>query len=144
MRKILCGMLVLAFIFSSMVMQTLAYHSGDREILYYSFSYGDGEMGQSSSSSMKRLYDRQWVVSVTSRKNNKYDITYGMIDNNATEWYNAIVSNVAREAGTGNFGSTYFSSETVGWYLYLGALIDERDLDAGVKTSGQWSTDAAK
>lgn len=93
---------------------------------------------------MKRLYNRQWVVSVNSRANNRYAITYGMLDNNATEWDYALVSNTTSRSGTGNFGSTYYSSSSIGSRLYLGALINYNDVNRGVETSGQWSTDAAK
>lgn len=121
-----------------------AYTDGDREVLYYDFHIGTDELVGCSSSSMKRLYNRQWVVSVTSRANNRYAITYGMIDNNASEWDISLVSNTTSRSGTGNFGSTYYSSSSIGSRLYLGALINYNDVNRGVETSGQWSTDAAK
>lgn len=143
-KKILSSILVSAFLLSAMTMPVFAYSDGDREVQYYDFKISTYEMVGCSSSSMKRLYDRQWVVTVSSRANNSYGITYGMINNNATEWYNALVSRTTTKSGTGNFGSTYYNADSVGSYLYLGALIDERDVNKGVKTNGQWSTDAAK
>lgn len=38
----------------------------------------------------------------------------------------------------------YPSSSSIGSRLYLGALINFNDVNRGVKTSGQWSTDAAR
>ena len=108
------------------------------------FTFGNGELVQTSSSSMKRLYNREWVVTVDSVKNNRYGITYGIFDNNASEWYNSLVSYTTGRTGTGNFGGRYYGSDTVGRYLYLGAMIDERDVNRGVVTSGQWSTDDSK
>lgn len=145
-KKIVSTMLVSAFALSAMVMSVSAYWegSGNREILYYDFKIMTDEMVGCSSSSMQRLHNREWVVTVSSRANNSYGITYGMIDNNATEWDYALVSRTTTKAGTGNFGSTYYSSDSIGSYLYLAALIDERDVNKGVKTSGQWSTDAHK
>ena len=65
--------------------------SGPSQVLYYNFTFGNGELVQTSSSSMKRLYNREWVVTVDSVKNNRYGITYGILDNNASEWYNSLV-----------------------------------------------------
>ncbi len=118
--------------------------SGPSQVLYYNFTFGNGELVQISSSSMKRLYNREWVVTVDSAKNNRYGITYGIFDNNASEWYNSLVSYTTGRTGTGNFGGRYYGSDTVGCYLYLGAMIDERDVNRGVVTSGQWSTDDSK
>jgi len=145
-KKIVSTMLASVFIFSAMAMSVSAYweESGNREILYYNFNILTDEMVGCSSSSMQRLHDREWVVTVSSRANNNYGITYAMLDNNATGWDNALVSRTTTKTGTGNFGSTYYSNDTIGYYLYLGALIDERDLNKDVKTSGQWSTDAHK
>lgn len=145
-KKIIGTILTSAFILSAMAMSVSAYWdpTGNREVLYYNFKIQADEMVGCSSSSMKRLYDREWVVTVSNRTNNSYGITYGMIGNNATEWNNALVSRTTTKSGTGNFGSTYYSSDSIGSYLYLGALIDERDLNKGVTTSGQWSTDAHK
>ncbi len=84
------------------------------------------------------------MVTVDSVKNNRYGITYGIFDNNASEWYNSLVSYTTGRTGTGNFGGRYYGSDTVGRYLYLGAMIDERDVNRGVVTSGQWSTDDSK
>ena len=143
-KKLLSAVLVSTFIIGTMAMQAFAYNDGDREVLYYNFTFGNGELVQTSSSSMKRLYNREWVVTVDSVKNNRYGITYGILDNNASEWYNSLVSYTTGRTGTGNFGGRYCGSDTVGRYLYLGAMIDERDVNRGVVTSGQWSTDASK
>lgn len=145
-KKFIGTMLASAFILSAMIMSVSAYWSpnGDREILYYNFSIQTDEMVGCSSSPMRRLYEREWVVTVSNRANNSYGITYGMIDNNATEWDNALVSWTITQSGTGDFGSTYYSRDSVGSYLYLGALIDERDLNKGVTTDGQWSADAQR
>ena len=143
-KKLLSAVLVSTFIIGTMAMQAFAYNDGDREVLYYNFTFGNGELVQTSSSSMKRLYNREWVVTVDSVKNNRYGITYGILDNNASEWYNSLVSNTTSRTGTGNFGGKYYGSDTVGRYLYLGAMIDERDVNRGVVTSGQWSTDDSK
>jgi hypothetical protein len=143
-KKLLSAVLVSTFIIGTMAMQAFAYNDGDREVLYYNFTFGNGELVQTSSSSMKRLYNREWVVTVDSVKNNRYGITYGIFDNNASEWYNSLVSYTTSRTGTGNFGGRYYGSDTVGRYLYLGAMIDERDVNRGVVTSGQWSTDASK
>ena len=143
-KKLLSAVLVSTFIIGTMAMQAFAYNDGDREVLYYNFTFGNGELVQTSSSSMKRLYNRDWVVTVDSVKNNRYGITYGILDNNASEWYNSLVSYTTSRTGTGNFGGRYYGSDTVGRYLYLGAMIDERDVNRGVVTSGQWSTDASK
>lgn len=143
-KKLLSAVFVSTFIIGTMAMQAFAYNDGDREVLYYNFTFGNGELVQTSSSSMKRLYNREWVVTVDSVKNNRYGITYGILDNNASEWYNSLVSYTTSRTGTGNFGGRYYGSDTVGRYLYLGAMIDERDVNRGVVTSGQWSTDASK
>lgn len=143
-KKLLSAVLVSTFIIGTMAMQAFAYNDGDREVLYYNFTFGNGELVQTSSSSMKRLYNREWVVTVDSVKNNRYGITYGIFDNNASEWYNSLVSYTTGRTGTGNFGGRYYGSDTVGRYLYLGAMIDERDVNRGVVTSGQWSTDDSK
>lgn len=142
--RILLSMALVVFTLTTMAGPALAYTDGDREVLYYDFDIGLGQGVGCSSSSMERLYNRQWVVSVAERANNRYAITYGMLDNNATSWDNALVSNTTSRAGTGNFGSTYYSTGTIGRNLYLGALINYNDLNRGVQTSGQWSTDAAK
>ena len=142
--KILFSMICTIAIISSLCVPAFAYSDGDREVLYYNFNIGTGELVGCSSSSMKRLYNREWVVTVSSRSNNRYTITYGMLDNNATEGDNALVSNTTSRSGTGNFGSTYPSSSSIGSRLYLGALINFNDVNRGVKTSGQWSTDAAR
>ena len=143
-KKTLSAILFLTCMIGTNSILTFAYTDGDREVKYYDFSFGSGEGATSSSSSMKRLYDREWVVTVESRANNKYAITYAMVDNNGTEWENALVSNVAKSSGTGNFGGTYYSSKTIGKKLYLGGAIDPRDINARVTSSGQWSTDAHK
>lgn len=145
-KKLVCAVLASTFILSAMTMQAFAftdYNDGDREVLYFYFYFGDGELVKLSSSSMKRLYNREWVVTVSSIKNNQYPVTYGMLDNNASEWYNSLVSYTTTRSGTGNFGGRYYGSDTVGRYLYFGAMIDERDVNRGVTISGQWSTDAA-
>ena len=143
-KKLLSAVFVSTFIIGTMAMQAFAYNDGDREVLYYNFTFGNGELVQTSSSSMKRLYNREWVVTVDSVKNNRYGITYGILDNNASEWYNSLVSYTTSRTGTGNFGGRYYGSDTVGRYLYLGAMIDERDVNRGVVTSELWSTDASK
>lgn len=143
-KKIIGAVLAVTFIVGIMTMQTFAYSDGDRKVLYHNFTLGNGELVKTSSDSMKRLYNREWVVTVQSVRNNQYAITYGIIDNNASEWYNSLVSYTTSRNGTGNFGGKYYGSDTVGSYLYLGAMIDERDVNRGVVTSGQWSTDAAK
>lgn len=89
-KRLLCAVLASTFIIGTMTMQAFAYNDGDREVLRYNFTFGNGELVQTSSSSMKRLYNREWVVTVESVKNNQYGITYGILDNNASEWYNAL------------------------------------------------------
>ena len=108
--KMLLSMLLVVCTLTALCVPAFAYQDDDREVLYYSFDIGTDELVGCSSNSMKRLYDRQWVVSVNSRANNRYAITYAMLDNNATEW---------------DF-----------------ALINTNDVNMGVRTSGQWSTDA--
>lgn len=144
MKKLFGIFVSVMFIFSAMVIGVSAYWSpnGNREILYYNFNIETDSLCGCSSSFMKRLYNREWVVTVSSRANNSYGITYGMLDNDATSWSNALVSYTTTKQGTGDFGSTYYSNDTVGWNLYLGALINTRDLNKGVSTNGQWSTDA--
>lgn len=112
--KMLFSMICAIAIVSSLCVPAFAYTDGDREVLYYDFNIGTDELVGCSSSSMKRLYNRQWVVSVTSRANNRYAITYGMLDNNASEWDISLVSNTTSRSGTGNFGSTYYSSSSIG------------------------------
>lgn len=143
-KKMLFSLICAIAVVSSLCIPAFAYTDGDREVLYYDFDIGVDERVGCSSSSMERLYNRQWVVSVADRANNRYAITYGMLDNNATSWDNALVSNTAVKSGTGNFGSTYYSTASIGARLYLGALINSKDVNRGVETSGQWSTDAAK
>lgn len=128
----------------SLSVPAFAYTDGDREVQYYNFSIGTDQGVGSSSSSMKRLYDRQWVVSVTSHSNNRYAITYGMLDNDQTEWDQAITSYTVARSGNGNFGASYPDSSSIGSYLYLGARVNDNDVNMGVLTSGQWSTDAAR
>lgn len=140
--KMLLSMLLVVCTLTALCVPAFAYQDDDREVLYYSFDIGTDELVGCSSNSMKRLYDRQWVVSVNSRANNRYAITYAMLDNNATEWDFAVVSHETSRSGTGNFGSTYPDTSTIGRYLYLGALINTNDVNMGVRTSGQWSTDA--
>ncbi len=67
-KKLLSAVLVSTFIIGTMAMQAFAYNDGDREVLYYNFTFGNGELVQTSSSSMKRLYNREWVVTVDSVK----------------------------------------------------------------------------
>jgi len=142
-KRIVSLFMAVALIAAMMVLPANAYSDGDREVLYYSYSIGSGERVGTSSSSMKRLYNREWVVSVASRQNNSYAITYGILDGRAASWDNALISRTTAKSGTGNFGSSYYNS-TVGFYCYLGALIHASDVNMGVKTSGQWSSDAAR
>ncbi len=88
MKTVISTVLVSVFALSAMVMSVWAYWegSGNREILYYDFKIMTNQMVGCSSSSMQRLHNREWVVTVSSRANNSYGITYGMINNNATEW----------------------------------------------------------
>lgn len=116
--------------------------SQNREILYYDFDFGNQVTHFGTEDSMGRLYNREWVVTVSDVDSNRYAITYGILSIYGTEWYASICSNTVSKSGTGNFGNTYFSSKTVGKQLYFGAYIDNRDMDLGVSTSGQWSTDA--
>ena len=74
--KILFSMICAIAIISSLCVPAFAYSDGDREVLYYNFNIGTGELVGCSSSSMKRLYNREWVVTVSSRSNNRYTITY--------------------------------------------------------------------
>lgn len=141
-KKILSTLLVSSFLVCSMAMQVCAYTDGDREVLYYSFDIGTNESVGCSDTSMVRLYDREWVITVSSRRNNSYAITYGMLSNNATGWDYALASRTTSQTGTGNFGSTYYNTYSIGHALYLGALINDKDVNMGVNTSGQWSTDA--
>lgn len=142
--RILLSMALVVFTLTTMAGPALAYTDGDREVLYYDFDIGIDQSVGCSSSSMERLHNREWVVSVAERANNRYAITYGMLDNNATMWESALVSNTTSRSGTGNFGSTYLGASSIGLDLYLGARINYNDLNRGVQTSGQWSTDAAK
>ena len=140
--RMMFSALLVVFAITSLCVPALAYTDGDREVLYYNFNIT--ESIATSSNNMKRLYDRQWVVTVTDRANNRYPITYGIIDNNATMWLDALVMpSLRREDGKGNFGASYYDTSSIGRYLYLSALIDDRDHDMGVRTWGQWSTDAA-
>ena len=63
--KILFSMICAIAIISSLCVPAFAYSDGDREVLYYNFNIGTGELVGCSSSSMKRLYNREWVVTVT-------------------------------------------------------------------------------
>ena len=65
--KILFSMICAIAIISSLCVPAFAYSDGDREVLYYNFNIGTGELVGCSSSSMKRLYNREWVVTVSSR-----------------------------------------------------------------------------
>ena len=65
--KILFSMICAISIISSLCVPAFAYSDGDREVLYYNFNIGTGELVGCSSSSMKRLYNREWVVTVSSR-----------------------------------------------------------------------------
>jgi hypothetical protein len=101
--KMLFSMICAIAIVSSLCVPAFAYSDGDREVLYYNFHIGTDELVGCSSSSMKRLYNRQWVVTVSSRANNRYAITYGILDNNATEWDYALVSKPSFfDAGAGD------------------------------------------
>lgn len=121
-----------------------AYTDGDRLVEYYSFNIATDNAVGVSSNSMKRLYNRQWVVSVSSRMNNSYPITYGMIRTEPTDFYSALVSNTTSKSGTGNFGSTYYNTLSVSQSLKLAALVNANDVNKNVRTNGQWSTDASK
>lgn len=143
MKLLLTALCAVALVASITTVPALAYWDNDREVLYYNYSLEPGQLiGSNLESKMKRLYDRQWVVSVASRANNRYAITYGMIRPIATMWNNALVSRTTSQAGTGNFGGTYRDTSSIGTYLTLGAHIDVNDLNRGVRTNGQWSTDA--
>lgn len=141
-KKIISTILLAVFLVSAIPISAFAYDDGGREVLYYSFTMGNGSLVSRSDSSMKRLYNREWVVTVSSRSNNSYGITYAMLNGLNTQWEWALESYTTTQAGTGNFGATYPDTSTVGAYLYLGALINYNDLNKGVTTSGQWSTDA--
>lgn len=148
MKKIklfLASICAVALVASITSVPALAYSDNGREVLYYNFSLESGQwVGSNLNSKMKRLYNRQWVVSVTSRANNRYAITYGMIRPVATSWDNALASRTSSHVGTGNFGGSYPNTSTIGQYLTLGALVNINDVSRGVRTSGQWSTDAAQ
>ena len=139
---ILSAILVAASALAAVPVSAYWLPSQNREILYYDFDFGNQLTHYGSTDSMERLYDREWVVTVSAVNSNRYAITYGILSTYGTEWYASICSNTVSKSGTGNFGSTYYSNETVGKRLHFGAYIDSRDMGLGVTTSGQWSTDA--
>jgi len=139
---IIAAVLTIASVVTALPVSAYWLPSQNREILYYDFSYGSNETHYASDESMERLYDREWVVTVSDVENNSYAITYGIHSIYGTDWDYSLCSNTVSKRGTGNYGSTYFSSNTVGQDLYFGAYIDYRDMNMGVLTSGQWSTDA--
>ncbi len=143
MRKILGIVLSVAILASFFSITSKAYFSGDREIKYYNFALDTDETAGATSDSMLRRYNREWVITVSSRANNSYPITYGILWNNTDSWSWAITSNTTSKQGVGNFGGTYFNANSIGMYLYLGIKLDSRDLNHQVSSNGQWSTDAA-
>lgn len=138
----LIALVFTVIIASSLTFPSFAYWSGDREILYYNFELEPQITCAMTSSTMTRLYDRQWAVTVTGRSNNQYPITYGILAPVTTEWTSALVSKTVQATYTGNFGSTYYSNASVGSDLAFGIMIHQNDMSMGVVTSGQWSTDA--
>ena len=139
---ILSAILVAASALAAVPVSAYWLPSQNREILYYDFDFGNQLTHYGSEESMERLYDREWAVTVSAVNSNRYAITYGILSIYGTEWYASICSYTVSNTGTGNFGSTYYSNETVGKRLHFGAYIDNRDMGLGVTTSGQWSTDA--
>lgn len=139
---IISAFLVIASAVTALPVSAYWVPSQNREILYYDFDFGTDITYYGTEDSMERLYDREWVVTVSDVENNSYAITYGILSVYGTEWYASLCSNTVSKTGTGNFGSTYYDNSTVGQDLYFGAYINYRDMGMGVTTSGQWSTDA--
>lgn len=139
--KMLLTLALVIMLLCSFAIPALAYADGDREVLYYNFEISNGARCGVSSNTMKRLFNRQWVVTISSRSGNSYPITYGMLDKINSEWDYCLCSYTTPKTGTGNIGGNYYSSDSVGAKLWLGTLTDERDVSKTVKTSGQWSTD---
>lgn len=141
--KMMFSLVLALTLLYSFAIPAFAYTDGDREVLYYNFEISNGERCGVSSNSMMRRYNRQWVVTVSSRSGNSYPITYGMLDTINSEWDNCLCSYTTRKTGTGNIGGNYYGTGSIGANLWLGTLTDALDVSKTVKTSGQWSTDNA-
>ena len=140
--KTISILMLVVLLVSAMAIPAMAYRSGDREVYYYNFSISNGNRVGTSSSSMERLYNREWVVTVSEVDGNQYPITYGMLWMLGSDWDYCLASNTTTKSGRGNFGATYGNTTTIGWDLWLGALTDVNDVSSTVITRGQWSTDA--
>lgn len=140
--KTISILMLVVFLLSAMTIPAMAYRSGDREVDYYNFSISDGNRCDTSDDYMERLYNREWVVTVSNRSGNSYKITYGMLWMLGSEWDYCLASNTTSQAGTGNFGATYGNTTTIGMDLWFGALTHPYDVSNTVVSRGQWSTDA--
>lgn len=105
----------------------------------YDITLATGSMVGVSSTNMTRTGTGGWGVIVTSRANNSYPITYGLLQHGLyTEWEFALVSNTVTSAGTGPLNGTYGHSVT-GLDVDLGVLINQNDVNMGVRTTGTWT-----
>lgn len=125
---------------SAVATNVSAYIDGDREVGYYSFDVlGDNTDGVSHNS-IKRLYDRQFVVSVTN-VSNSCGVYYYISNTNGTQksYYSSTMYT------TGNTGGNYYSNKTVNTYVRLDADVASTSDPNVVNTyqSGQWSPDNA-
>ena len=78
--KMLLTLALVLTLLCSFAVPALAYVDGDREVLYYNFEISNGARCGVSSNTMMRRFNRQWVVTISSRSGNSYPITYGMLD----------------------------------------------------------------
>ena len=105
----------------------------------YAITLATGSSVGVSSSDMTRTGTGGWAVNVASRANNKYQITYGLLQHGLyTEWDFALVSNTVASAGIGTLYGTYGHNVT-GIDVDLGVLINQNDVNMGVRTVGTWT-----
>ena len=129
-----------AMVASFATMAVSSYWDGDREVGYYSFDVlGDNSYGVSNNS-IKRLYDRNYVVSVT-YASNSCGVIYYASNTSGTK----ISNNSSTMYGVGNTGGSYYSKNTVNTYVRLDAETASTSDPNVVNTyqSGQWSPDNA-
>lgn len=131
-KKLVVVMLVFLMISAISVPAMAAY-------VPYDITLATDSMVGVSSTNMTRTGTGGWGVNIASRANNRYQITYGLLQHGLyTEWDFALVSNTVASAGTGTLNGTYGHNVT-GLDVDLGVLINQNDVNMGVRTTGTWT-----
>lgn len=145
LKKILAACLASTLIIGASSVSISAYIDGDREVGYYSFdALGDNTYGVSNTN-IKRLYNRNYVVSVTSASSNGYGLIYWACQSSGGS---RISNKTSTIYAAGNTGGSYTSSSSVGTYVGLDAEVSSLTKPGANNAqntyqSGQWSPDNA-